>query len=116
MFGSKHWEPATGTVIDSRVDKVKVYDNAGTSTTREFVVEVTTAGGEVFRSAVKTPRNAGDFKDPRIGAAVKVEFDPKSRKVRFDKSDESLSMKADERARRASFDASLTERRPPEGR
>lgn len=110
MFGrkKKRWEPARGTVIDSRVAKVKVYNDAGTSVTREFIVEVHPPAGGVFRATVGPPRSS-DFLDPRVGADVRVEFDAESRDVRFDMSDESISLKAFERAQRASFDATLNE-------
>ena len=109
MFGRKkrRWVPARGTVIDSRVAKAKVYDDAGTSITREFVVEVRPPAGEAFRATVGPPRSS-DFLDPRVGADVKVEFDAQSGDVRFDMSDESISLKAHERAAKAAFDAKRT--------
>lgn len=58
--------------------------------------------------AVGPPRSS-DFLDPRVGADVRVEFAAESRDVRFDMSDESISLKAFERAQRASFDATLNE-------
>ena len=104
MFGRGKWEAAEGRVIDSRVAKVRVSEDSGASITREFVVEVRTAGGETFRATLGPPRSS-DFLDPRIGARVGVEIEAKSGKVRFDMADPGLSLKAFERRQKAVFDA-----------
>ena len=106
MFGRKDWVAAEATVIDARVAKAKVYDDGGTSTRYEYVLEVRPPAGESFRTKVMAP-NTSDFLDPKVGNVVKVEIDPKSNDVRFDKNDETRSFKAQEKARKAAFDANL---------
>ncbi|MCW2747307.1 MAG: hypothetical protein JWP10_449 [Nocardioidaceae bacterium] len=104
MFG-KNWQPGTGKVLDSRVKKVSVTEH-GNAITREFVVEVKPSEGAVFRAEVPEGRYA-DFWHPKIGQSVKVEIDPKSGKVRFDKSDLGLSFKEHQRKAAGAFDATL---------
>lgn len=103
MFG-KHWTPAQGTVVDRRTVKTT---GDGLVSICEFVVDVRTPDGELFRAKIDTPRIAIDFKDPTVGMAVQVEYDPASHKVRFDKDDPTLSMKAHNKSRHSSFDAVL---------
>lgn len=105
MFG-KQWMPAEGTVVATRIAGTS---GDGTVSTTEFVVEVRTPDGETFRAKVGEPRIVNDFKSPIVGAVARVEFDPKSRKVRFDKSDPRLSWKAYEKAQQNSFDAALNQ-------
>ena len=108
MWGRKkhEWLPASGTVTNSRVAKASTSESAGTSVTRDFVVEVRLPGSEPFSALVPTPRTS-DFYDPRIGAVVKVEVDAETHQVRFDRSDESLSFKAYEKAQQAAIDRQL---------
>jgi hypothetical protein len=105
MFG-KHWISAQGTVVASRASSTT---GDGTVSIYEFVVDVRTPDGEVFRAKVEEPRIATDFKDPSVGDVVDVEFDPKSRKVRFDKDDPALSWKAYKKSRRDSFEDTLAQ-------
>lgn len=102
MFG-KHWTGARGTIVDRKAS----WTGDGMVADYDFVVDVTTPSGEVFRAKVPTPRIATDFRDPSIGETVAVEYDAESKKVRFDKEDPQLSMKAFRRSRETSFDASL---------
>ena len=104
MFG-KHWTPAQATVVDRRIASTS---GDGDVSNYEFVVDVTTPSGEVFRAKADEPRIATDFKDPTIGMTVAVEYDPESRKVRFDKDDVQLSWKHYKKTRKDSFDASLS--------
>ena len=110
MFGSKDWHAAEATVVDARVAKVKVYDSGGTDTRYEYVLEVRPVAGEPFRAKVMAP-NTSDFLDPKVGAVVKVEVDPKKNDVRFDRSDPARSFKAQEKTKQSAFDAALRE--PP---
>jgi hypothetical protein len=113
VFG-KHWTAAQGTIVDRKGS----WTGDGMVADYDFVVDVTTPTGEVFRAKVETPRIAIDFRDPSIGAVVRVEFDDESRKVRFDKDDPQLSMKAFRKSQESSFDASLNAPvgSPPPGR
>ena len=99
------WLKSEGVVV-----AVKEKFRTGTAMTAlyEYVVEVHPANGEpAFRSKVKTPYIATDFLAPSKGDTVGVEFEEKSRKVRFDKSDPRLSGKARRRAEKADFDEKL---------
>ncbi|MDX6213994.1 MAG: hypothetical protein QOF82_3081 [Frankiales bacterium] len=102
MFG-KQWAAGSGHIVDRRVahataDGVVIY---------EFVVDVTTPSGQVFRAKVGEPRIATDFRDPNIGMTVRVEYEAKSRQVRFDKDDPQLSWKAYQKAQESGFNDSL---------
>lgn len=103
MFG-KNWTPARGTIVERRGTTT----GDGAVTNYEFVVDVTTQSGETFRAKVEEPRIATDFKDPTNGMTVDVEYDPKSRKVRFDKDDPAMSWKHYKRSNSDKFDAALS--------
>jgi hypothetical protein len=103
MFG-KQWVSAQGTVVATRPVKTT---GDGMVTILEYVVDVRTPDGEVFRAQVDEPRMAMDFLPPSVGAVVRVQVEPNSRKVRFDKDDPALSQKAAKRQRAAAFDAAL---------
>ena len=104
MYG-KHWVPMKGTVVASQVVKTT---GDGMVSIRDYAVEVRMPDGEVFRARVDEPRIAMDFLAPSVGAVVGVEVDLRSRKVRFDKSDPSLSSKAAKRARGNPVDDALS--------
>lgn len=107
MFG-KHWTAAHAVVVDKRAAKTT---GDGMVTIYEYVVDVTTATGEVFRAKAEEPRIATNFLSPSIGQAVRVEYDGDRSKVRFDKDDPSLSLKAFSKARDDHFAESLNQ--PP---
>jgi len=100
MFG-KHWTAAQGHVVDKRTVRTT---GDGLVSLYEFVVDVTTGSGEVFRAKVGEPRIATNFIDPSVGMTVRVEYDEKSRDVRFDKDDPQLSRKALKQNRNSGFD------------
>jgi hypothetical protein len=101
MFG-KNWQKSKATVVAQTID-----GSANQGIDYKYVVEVRPEGGEPFRAEAKLPTIAVDFKEPRVGDVVGVEFHAKSHKVRFDKSDPQLSFKAYEAARNNSFEAAL---------
>jgi hypothetical protein len=105
MFGT-HWVPMQGTIVASQVVKTT---GDGMVSIREYAVDVRTPEGEVFRARVHEPRLAMDFLAPSVGAVVGVEVDPRSRKVRFDKDDPTLSSKAAKQARGNAVDDALGE-------
>jgi len=107
MFG-KDWQPARGTIVASRTLRTT---GDGMVSIYEFVVDVRTAEGELFRTKVPEPKIATDFKDPAVGDVVRVEVDPRSHDVRFDKHDPALSWKAYRAAQDQAFDQTL--RQPP---
>jgi hypothetical protein len=102
MFG-KSWTAAQGHIVDRRV----VHSSVDGVTVYEFVADVTTASGEVFRAKVEQPHISTNFLAPMIGATVKVEYEDKSQHVRFDKDDPQISWKANKKAQSSSFDATL---------
>jgi hypothetical protein len=103
MFG-KHWTPASGLIVDKRTVRST---GDGMASIHDYVVEVTTASGEVFRAKAGEPRIAIDFRDPFVGDTVGIEYEEKSREIRFDKDDPRLSVKAYKKAKASTFDDSL---------
>jgi hypothetical protein len=104
MFG-KTWNPATGTVIESRVTGASVTEH-GSSVRKEFVVEVAPNGEAPYRAVVPAG-NYSDFWAPKNGQVVKLEIEAKSSKIRFDKSDLGLSFKEHERQAALRFNNAL---------
>jgi hypothetical protein len=102
MFG-KQWTAASGHIVDRRV----AHATADGVVNYEFVVDVTTPSGEVFRAKAGEPRIATNFRDPSIGMTVRVEYEAKSRQVRFDKDDPQLSWKTYTKAQDSGFNDSL---------
>jgi hypothetical protein len=102
MFG-KRWTAASGHIVDRRV----AHATADGVVNYEFVVDVTTPSGEVFRAKAGQPRIATNFRDPSIGMKVGVEYEAKSRQVRFDKDDPQLSWKTYTKAQDSGFNDSL---------
>jgi hypothetical protein len=103
MFGKK-WQPARGTVV--AVHTVKTTGD-GMVSIHEYAVDVAADGVDPFRAKVSEPRVAMNFKSPEVGDVVAVELDPKSKDVRFDKSDPALSWKAFKAAQDSAFDQTL---------
>ncbi len=105
MFG-KHWTAASGVVVDKH--------SVGSNNTdgvlcHEYIVDVTAADGQLFRAKVEEPRIAIDFMEPRVGQTVGVEYDDDRKKVRFDKDDKTLSMKAYRNRRNDHFEDALSQ-------
>jgi hypothetical protein len=94
MFGGR-WDPGEATVIASHVARTS--SDGGID--RDFVADVRTTAGDVFRAKIETPTIATDFWDPKPGDVVKVLVHPKSRKVKFDKADPSISARPSPRQR-----------------
>ena len=107
MFG-KHWKSARATVVATRIASTT---GDGMVSITEFVVDVRTPEGELFRAKVEEPRIAIDFKPPSVGVEIAVEYDPKSHDVRFDKDDPAISWKAYKKLRKDSFEETLAQ--PP---
>jgi hypothetical protein len=92
VFGKKNWQKATGTVLARTIAGA---DSDGSMITYTYAVEIRPAGGGApFRALLTDPRLLTDFLQPIVGKTVGVEFDEKSGKARFDKSDPQLSFKA----------------------
>ncbi|MGO9903997.1 MAG: SHOCT domain-containing protein [Solirubrobacteraceae bacterium] len=101
MFGHD-WQPAQAKIVDKRL---KSASGGGVGGTYEFVADVQPADGPVFRATIQEPDIATDFWAPERGDVIKVLIDPKSHKVKFDKSDPKISYKAHRRAAQERFDA-----------
>ena len=103
MFGRK-WEKAQALIIEARAAR---HGGGRDSFVHGFIADVTTASGETFRAELEDPLFSPDFLEPDVRDTVGVEFDPKSRKVRFDTSDPKLSIRAHRHAERERFDQAL---------
>ena len=103
MFG-KHWTAGSGLVVDKRLVRSTGDGQVGVY---EFVVDVTPPNGAVFRAKVEGPTIALNFRDPSVGMTVRVEYEEKSRDVRFDKDDPQLSWKAYKQDRKSGFEETL---------
>jgi len=101
MFG-QDWEKAEATIVD----RVAKFTGDGSVATYTYAADVRLASGEVFRATVREPTIATDFWAPSIRDVVSVLVGSKDRKVKFDKDDKRLSVKAYEAARKSSFEAS----------
>jgi hypothetical protein len=102
MFGSR-WDKAEATILAS----MPKYGGDGTSPTYEFVAEVRPdSGAPAFRATIKDPMIALDFWRPSVGDVVSV-LVKSNGKVKFDKDDPRMSVKAYEARRRESFKAAL---------
>jgi len=102
-----HWVPEEGTVVDRRIKDSKWSGGTSTSVLFEYIVDVRPTEGAAFRALVQPPKMATDFSQPEVGQQVKVEVHSDGQKVRFDKSDPGLSIKASKRARKQRFDETL---------
>jgi hypothetical protein len=92
MFGH-NWEPAEGTIVDSRITRyVPIGQGFNEMPVHEFIVDVRPADGQVFRTTIEEP--TGKVVPPDVGDVVRVEVDSKNKKVRFDEDDPKLNVRA----------------------
>jgi hypothetical protein len=111
MFG-RDWQPAEASVIEAisepRAPKNIIgQPNVGYEDwTYKAVVEVRPAGEAPFRTQMGLPKPVDHFKFPKEGR-VGVLFDPKSRKVKWDRDDPRVYSDRDEAKRQQDFDAAL---------
>ena len=106
MFGHE-WDKAEATIVDRSAK----FTGDGSVATYTYVADVRLPSGETFRATVHEPTIATDFWAPSIRDVVSVLVRPKDRKVKFDKDDERLSVKAYEAGKKAAFEA--TAQQPP---
>jgi hypothetical protein len=99
MFGSD-WDKAEATIV-ARDAK---FTGDGTVADYTYVADVRLPSGETFRATVKEPTIATDFWAPSISDVVSVLVRPKDRKVKFDKDDDRLSVKAYHAAKKKAFE------------
>jgi hypothetical protein len=100
VFGQS-WDKAEATIV-ARDAK---FTGDGSVATYTYVADVRLASGEIFRATVNEPTIATDFWAPSIGDPVSVLVRSKDRKVKFDKDDERLSVKAFEANKKKAFEA-----------
>jgi hypothetical protein len=100
LFGT--WIKARGMVVARRVVRRGPH---GIAIRHAYVVELQPSGEAPFRAEVKDPVFNGNFATPSEGKHVPVEYEAKSRKVRFDTSDPQLNYRAQRRAERDAEDA-----------
>ena len=106
MFGHE-WDKAEATIVD----RTAKFTGDGSVATYTYVADVRLPSGETFRATVHEPTIATDFWAPSIRDVVSVLVRPKDRKVKFDKDDERLSVKAYEAGRKPAFEAAAQQ--PP---
>jgi hypothetical protein len=99
VFGSE-WDKAEATIV-ARDAK---WSSDGSVATYTYVADVQLASGETFRATVHEPTIATDFWAPSIGDPASVLVRRKDRKVKFDKDDDRLSVKAFEKAKKKAFE------------
>jgi hypothetical protein len=102
MFGQS-WEKAEATIVDR---DGKFYGD-GSTVTYTYAADVRLASGETFRATIREPTIATNFWPPDIRDVVSVLVGSKDRKVKFDKDDERLSVRAHDAAQKSSFNESL---------
>lgn len=84
--------------------RIKSAHGDGLVMTQEYVADVTGADGASFRAVIQEPTIATDFWAPHRGDVVKVLYDARTQKVKFDKSDPQLSHKAHKRSQADAFE------------
>src|SRR5450755_2491669 len=83
VFGHK-WEPARGTIVESRIEQATVAGESVRRQVRVYVVDVREARGEALRATVQSPYGVSTELSP--GVTVKLEVNAKTGEVRFDPS------------------------------
>jgi len=111
-FGEQ-WVKAEGLVVASREIGSKVLG----TWRKEWVVEVRTPEGEVFRSAIRWPFSDRGFWPVSDGETIKVEYNPKNHALRWDKSDPNTNIfaktpDAEKERQDQAFDDALAGRTP----
>jgi hypothetical protein len=107
MFGHD-WDVAEATIVA----RDATFTGDGAVATYTYAADVRLASGETFRTTVHEPTIATDFWPPDIADTVSVLVRPKDRKVKFDKDDDRLSLKAYHARKKQAFEDA---RREPAG-
>jgi hypothetical protein len=105
VFGHE-WESATAQIVAK-----KFHESGDTSGTWEYVADVTTASGAVFRAELKQPALMSHVIRLDVGAVVNVLADARHQHVKFDKSDAGIRADDGYQTDRDSFSDAL--RQPP---
>lgn len=102
MFRKKDLEAGEAVIVENHIKHHG--GGQGQSNLREWVADVRPVHGQTFRAVIQTPNLALDFREPVVGDVVRVLIDPKSGKVKFDKSDPRISLKAARAQEQARFE------------
>ncbi|HUZ27086.1 MAG TPA: hypothetical protein VMV07_25335 [Streptosporangiaceae bacterium] len=81
MFGHE-WEPARGTIVESRIEQTTVAGEPGLHQVRVYVVDVRKPHGAPLRATVQSPHGASTELAP--GMTVRLEINSRAGEVRFD--------------------------------
>lgn len=95
------WTKAEATIV-ARNTK---FTGDGTTAIHEYVADVRRSDDPPFRTTVREPTIATDFWPPNVGDVVSVLVKDKNNKVKFDKDDDRLSVKAFEARQKQQFEA-----------
>jgi hypothetical protein len=106
VFG-QGWDKAEATIVDRDAK----FTGDGSVATYTYVADVRLPSGETFRATIHEPTIATDFWAPSIRDVVSVLVKSKDRKVKCDKDDDRLSVKAYEAAKKKAFEAA--QQQPP---
>ncbi|MEY9964192.1 hypothetical protein ABIA33_002234 [Streptacidiphilus sp. MAP12-16] len=102
MFRKKDWELGEAVIVENHIKHHG--GGQGLNNLREWAADVHPVNGQPFRAVLQTPNLALDFREPGVGDVVRVLIDPKSGKVKFDKSDPRISLKAARAREQAHFE------------
>jgi hypothetical protein len=111
MFGKKDLEAGEAVIVENHIKHHG--GGQGQNNLREWVADVRPLHGQAFRAVIQTPNLALDFREPVVGDVVRVLIDPKSGKVKFDKSDPRISLKAARAQEQARFEEAAAQAASP---
>ncbi len=100
MFGHD-WQSAQAAIVATR----RLPNSDPEKMPQEYIADVKPLDLPAFRATFRDPWDTDDFWQPDVGDVVKVRFDPKTHKVKFDKSDPQLSYQAHKRAQKDHFES-----------
>lgn len=99
VFGSQ-WDKAEAKIV-ARDAK---FSGDGSVAKYTYVADIRLPSGETFRATILEPTIATDFWGPNIGDEVSVLVKAKDRKVKFDKDDPRMSVKAYDAAKKKALE------------
>jgi hypothetical protein len=115
VFGSG-WEPGEATIVERMTLGTGAVGNAaaGATPVYRYVADVKVEGsGKTFRTTFEEPRFMPMFRAPGVGETLKVKADPKKGEAKFDRSDPTISLDAQDKVLKeeegAEFDRALRE-------
>jgi hypothetical protein len=103
VFG-RDWEGGTAVIVARR----NTVHQVASAPIYEYVADITPdSRGAAFRATIESPTiiDHSKFQPPDVGDSVRVKINPKSMKVKFDKSDLTLDATSAARAARAEFES-----------